>query len=216
MTFQHRFSAGYFYSFKNKRIIEIRSTLEGNYFLMLEFDKNVKQYQERPFQVFTKIKGKKVSYTPDCLITFKNADTKSIITEIRYRRELFNEKRENMLNKIRTYTSYVIEHNMHFRVITEKDIENTYLNNLKLLYRFTTEPNINGRFEEYRDQIISIIKKEGSVSVENILKTFGNSVYEKGFVLPVVWFLITSGVLKTDLNVPLTNNSIVGLNNDKN
>lgn len=216
MAFQHQFSAGYFYSFKNKRIIELKSLLERDYFLILEFDESIKQYQERPFQISSKFKNKKISYTPDCLITFKNPAAKSIIAEIRYRKDIFGEKRENILNKIRACTSYAINHNMLFRVITEEHIKGAYLNNLRFLYRFVTEPNINGRFEEYRDRILSILRKEGPTSIENILRISGNSIDEKGFTLPVVWFLITSGTLKTNLNIPLTNNSIVELNNDKN
>ena len=214
MAFQHQFSAGYFYSFKNKRIIELKSLLERDYFLTLEFDDSIKQYKERPFQISSKFKNKKVLYTPDCLITFKNPAAKSIIAEVRYRKDIFGEKRTNIINKIRACTFYAIKHNMLFRVVTEEHIRGAYLNNLKLLYRFVTEPNINGRFEEYRDRILSVLRKEGPTSIENILKTFGNSIYEKGFVLPVVWFLITSGTLKTDLSIPLTNNSIVEINSD--
>ena len=82
MAFQHPFSAGYFYSFKNKRIIELKSLLERDYFLTLEFDDSIKQYQERPFQISSKFKNKKVSYTPDCLITFKNPAAKSILQKL--------------------------------------------------------------------------------------------------------------------------------------
>ncbi len=216
MLLQNRFSTGYFYSTKNKRLIEIMSRLEGDYFLTLEFNEDVLEYKERPFKISAKIQNKKVSYTPSCLVLFKNPPYKKLLVEIKYRKEIFGEKREKLINKIRTCTFYSIKNDMHFRIVTEKNIDRTYLNNLKFLYRFTTEPSINGEFDKYKDQILSTVKEKKQVSINAILKKLGHSNHEKGFLLPVIWFLVSSRILKTDLNIPLTNNSTLELNNDKN
>ncbi|MFY4842169.1 TnsA endonuclease N-terminal domain-containing protein [Aliarcobacter butzleri] len=68
---------GYFSSYKNKRQINFESKLEHDFYLLLEFDKTVKSYQEQPFKVYYTYQDKKRRYIPDTLVNYVD-DTQKV------------------------------------------------------------------------------------------------------------------------------------------
>lgn len=69
---------GYFASYKNKTQIAFESVLERDFYMLLEFDKDVISYEEQPITINYKYKdGSKRKYTPDCLVKYKKCDKSS-------------------------------------------------------------------------------------------------------------------------------------------
>lgn len=65
-------AVGRFSSFKMKDLIHWESSLERDYFFILEFDQQVIEYYEQPLKIEYIFENKKRTYTPDILV--KRAD----------------------------------------------------------------------------------------------------------------------------------------------
>jgi len=85
----YRSVTGRFPSALNGRCIGCESRLEQEFYLKLEFDRNVCSYEEQPFKISGEIGDKKVSYTPDCLINYRDGRPDRFV-EIKYQNELDN------------------------------------------------------------------------------------------------------------------------------
>ena len=132
---QNRSVAGRFYSHKNGRLVEYESTLERDYFYLLEFDKHVIRYEEQPFGVVGRYNGKKVTYRPD-VIVLTNSEKPDII-EVKYSSDLEDEnKAEKILNKLNEMEKWAEQNGAVHQLMTEKEIRSIRLNNQKFLYGY--------------------------------------------------------------------------------
>ena len=67
---------GYFSSYKNQQHIAYESVLERDFYMLLEFDKDVLSYHEQPFRIYYELLGKQTRYTPDALVIYNNGNQK--------------------------------------------------------------------------------------------------------------------------------------------
>ena len=75
-------NTGVFYSQKNQQHIHFESTLERDYYMLLEFEPNVDYYEEQPVKLYFTHYNRQLPYTPDCIVHYKD-DTPTCIVEIK-------------------------------------------------------------------------------------------------------------------------------------
>jgi len=210
---QTRSVAGYFYSVKNKRNIDFESQLEKKFYLMFEFDDEIERYQEQPVKVETVLFAKKITYIPDCLIYFKQElNKKPLLVEIKYLKEI-SEKKEKIINKVKAVSKYSKENGLMFKIFTDKKINETYIDNIKFLYRYSEKPKLNGKYDEYEIKICSALYRN-NLRVNELLNIVALNDSEKIIILPVIWHLVFKKKLSLNLYNPLTNNVLVTFNRE--
>ncbi|MHB1646576.1 MAG: TnsA endonuclease C-terminal domain-containing protein [bacterium] len=210
---QTRSVAGYFYSFKNKRNIDFESQLEKKFYLMFEFDGDIERYQEQPVKVEAILNNRKITYIPDCMIYFNPVlERKPLLIEIKYLKEVI-EKKEKIKNKVKSVSKYSKENGYSFKIFTDKRINETYIDNIKFLYRYCDKPKINNKYAEYENKILSALV-DNSLTVSELLECISSDNLEKITVLPVIWHLIFKKYITTDLYKPLNNSVLLILNRE--
>ena len=211
---QTRSVAGYFYSFKNKRNIDFESQLEKKFYLTFEFDDEIERYQEQPVKINSVLNGRKISYFPDCIVYFKpELQRKPLLVEIKYAKEI-KEKKEKIINKIKVVSKYSKENGYLFKIFTDKKLNETYVDNLKFLYRYFEKPRLNGKYDDYENKIYKALANLDNIVVKNLLDCISRNDVEKMTILPLVWHLICRKVLLTDFNKPLSNSTEITLNKE--
>lgn len=210
-----RVVTGYFYSVKNKRTMEYESLVERDYYLALEYDDSVMRYEEQPFAVVKRVDAKDRTYYPDCFITFyPETCRRPLLVEVKSKGDLNDPKKALKLKfKIEAIEEYARENGMDFKLVLDTEIRGQRLNNLKFLYRNATSPKT---FELYKQKISEALQSCGVITVCEILDAVAQDKTERALILPSIWHLLSRGVLKTDLNIPLTNSSVLEVDNEKN
>ena len=202
---QTRSVAGYFYSLKNKRNIDFESQLEKKFFLSFEFDDSIEKYQEQPVKIDAILNGRKISYFPDCLVWFKpELNAVPLLIEIKYLKEII-EKKEKIANKARTVSAYARENGMTFKILTDRRVNETYMDNIKFLYRYWQKPKAADKYER---RILSAVA-DGGLNVAGILDRISPVLMEKAEALPVIWHLVFTKRLAANLYLPLTNSAFL-------
>lgn len=213
---QERSVAGKIFSLKNNRLVSFESQLELAFIYHLEFSENVLYYTEQPFKVYHNNGKTKTYYIPDFVVYYKDFNQKPLLVEIKYSKEI-TEKANYVKRKISAFNSYAKENNFDFRLITERELLGYRLTNYKFLYGYITVPEHIIDFTEIKYSILNFVREKIKTTPQEIINTLGNSLEEKAKLLTVIWHLVANSVLITDLDKPLTNGSIISLNDkDKN
>ncbi|RBQ32787.1 hypothetical protein CRU92_03465 [Arcobacter sp. FW59] len=199
---------GYFPSKKNSRSIFFESMLEKKLFLSLEFDENVLNYLEQPVIIEYTNKNRKTTYCPDCLINYKNSESKLI--EVKYSSELIDKEDEFKI-KFEQAKLYANENNLIFDIFTEKSIEPIELKNMEFLYSFA----FNKKDDEKEKYIIKTLKSIEDTTITELLSLLSNNRFEQAKYLPSIWKLVFDNII--DINYKTEQigmNSIIRLKNE--
>lgn len=189
---------GYFSSYKNKRQINFESKLEHDFYLLLEFDENVKNYQEQPFKVYYIYQDKKRRYTPDTLVNYVN-DTQKVfevkpIFKIQNDIEL-QEKIELQKEKIKE------EKNLELCIFTDADIDKIYMDNIKIIYNFAfIKEN-----KEIQDKIRNeLLKLNVSLPIKELLDRLTSNQSDRLKYIPYLWNLVFNNPACIDFTKKIT------------
>ena len=194
---------GYFSSYKNKRQINFESKLEHDFYLILEFDKTVKNYQEQPFKIYYTYQEKRRRYTPDTLVNYVDGTQKVFevkpIFKIQNDVEL-QEKIELQKQKIKE------EKNLELCIFTDVNIDKIYLNNIKIIYNFAFI-KIN---KEIQDKIRKeLLKLNVPIAVKNLLDRLTNTKADRLKYIPYLWNLVFNNLECMDFTKKITMASII-------
>lgn len=195
---------GRFPSVLNGRCIGYESKLEHDYYLTLEFDHSILRYEEQPLEVPGVVNNRKVTYIPDCLITYK--DTRPpLLVECKYSSE-FTDENKKLQIKIARLKEYANDNNLHFQIITEKDISRAVLANCLRLYRYAKPPL---RITEHRARIHAALRASDCMTCRDLLQALATSPAEQANFTPSIWHMLFTGELTIDMNSPISLNSIL-------
>lgn len=195
---------GRFPSVLNGRCIGYESKLEHDYYLTLEFDRTLLKYEEQPLEVPGVVNGRNVNYVPDCLITYK--DTRPpLLVECKYSSELAEEE-EKLKLKIARLKEYANDNNLHFQIITEKDIASAVLANCLRLYRYAKPPL---KIAEHQARIHGVLKASGCMTCRELLQSLAPAPAEQAYFTPAIWHMLFVGELTTDMNTPISFDSVL-------
>lgn len=202
----YRSVTGRFFSLKNKRAVSFESTLERDFFLSLEFDDSVENYEEQPLTITYESQGTK--YTPDCLA--QCVDGSKILYEIKYTTDLEKDA-EELAPRFKLAERYVGEHGMAFRIVTELNIRGPKLENQRFIYGFSDPPGNTA----YLQQLI-LDHLAAPLPLKSLLERLSADRLRQAAYTPVIWHLVFSGILKVDVNIPISNKSIIQVNHGPN
>lgn len=198
---------GVFYSFKNDRHIEFESSLERDFFLLLEMDETVQSYEEQPVTLYYTYANRKRSYTPDCIIHYVDESKSPCIVEVKPS-NVVKDNKIFLKQKFEQIERYLYENDMDFKLFTEYDIRTQRLENCKYIYPFS---NVQDN-PTYTDTITNIVKKAKKIAFLDLLNLCSDDKYIRASYTPYIWHLIFKRVLYMDLDQPISNNSIIRLN----
>lgn len=209
----HLVVTGGFASEKNDRLLGFESLLEKDYMTLLEYDDTVKSFEEQPVRIPVTAKGRRLSpYVPDVLVNFHPGRggkvRKSLLVEVKPTRYLIKHA-EKYKPKFAAAKAYAAERGWQFQIATEKEIRSPLLNNLKFLREYH-------RFSPSTQEIAPVleaVKAVGSNCTFSVLldRLCGDDTGHRLRVIPIVWHLVATRLLRTDLNVPLTDQTAISL-----
>lgn len=204
-----RVPTGHFPSKLNGRLMDYESPLERDFFQYLEFEDGIEKYEEQPFEVEKRLGDKGPPLYPDCLVTYTPCTNKRLLlVEVKSVEDLKDPTKAKELRvKFSILREYARTRGMDFKVVTDKHIRGTYLDNLKFLYPYLLkEPKA---LKLYKTRILDIVKSSGPLSVTKVLDILAKNKTERAVILPPIWYLVSIKLLSTDLRKPLTNSSII-------
>lgn len=182
------------------------STLERDYFSLLNFDTHVVSYEEQPVAIpWQDALGKERNYTPDVLVNYDNTISK--LVEIKYRSEL-REKWLELKPKFKAAIAYCRQQGWRFKIITEVEVRGTELNNIKFLNGYLGLNN-NDAFQSKCNKLLEIISDLIQTTHEDLLAIISNDKMNQAEWIPVLWFLVATQQINTNLSEPLTMKSII-------
>lgn len=196
--FSNRSITGKRPSQKTGRLHQFESTLERDYITLLEADDEVEKYVVQPVTIYYTHEGLTRKYTPDVAVYFKNvAKRKDLLVEIKYEEELFK-KQEEYAARFKAAAVYAKEKGMEFCTLTEKQIRNDYLLNIKFLGRY-----LNTAI----DSLLSVfihdqLGEHGSLTPMSLLEA--TIVTQKEQILYTLWQMLAQRQLACDLNTKIT------------
>jgi hypothetical protein len=200
----YRSVTGTFPSHKNKRNIFYESLLERDFCLLLEFNDDVISYEEQPFRLYYKSANSKKRYTPDVLVHYKPSLNKiPCVFEVKMSDEI-KEKKVFFEEKFNQIEKYINLNDLEFKMFTELDMDEIYLENAMFLYRYR---DLNNQL--ISKNILEKIKLFSETSINNFLEHFSSNKFEQIELLPYIWQLIFLKKINTDMNIKITNSSII-------
>lgn len=114
------------------------SGLERDFLILLDFDLTVVRFEEQPVTItYSDPEGKTRTYTPDALAFYRNdlpyvRPKRPRLFEVKYTEDLKKNWKE-LKPKFKAAFRYARECGWTFKIVTEKKIKSTYLDNAKFL-----------------------------------------------------------------------------------
>ncbi len=187
-------------SAKTGQLVHLESALERDFCCLLEFGPDIVSYVEQPVTIEYNLEGKPRRYTPDFLV-FYAGEKPAVLVEIKYRVDLRNNWTQ-LKPKFRAAQNYAASKGWEFRLYTESEIQTPYLQNAKLLLRFK-DPFLPVR-PEWRQLLLDTMSRlNTSTPADLILVALGDGK-RQAELLPVLWHLVSRGLIGSDLFQPLT------------
>ena len=201
----HRSLRAFHPSDKNKRLIQLESALERDFCCLLEFEVEITSYVEQPVTVEYLVAEHSRHYTPDFLIRYLD-ERPAVLAEIKYRADL----RENWAEykpKFRAAQRYAASRGWVFRLYTEVEIQNCYLDNVKFLLRFRSfhQPPPAA----FAQRLLQVLAQQGESTPAALLALASEEVARQAELIPTLWQLVGKGMIGCNLLRPLTMNSPV-------
>lgn len=183
-------------SLKMNRNIWWESLIERDFLYLVEYDPDVVSYQEQPFRINFTLQEKLRHYTPDFLVERKH---KRQVIEIKPKNKLADGSHDLLFNSVAPICQ---EQGYEFLVVTDEMIRvEPRLTNIKILWRYARTP-IYPVHQLYCQEFFRQMK---TPKLEELISFFDS----KGIEKDVVYNLIYSGIISTNLMLPLKAESIV-------
>jgi len=197
---------------RTQSMTAFESSLERDFLLLLDFDPDVEFYEEQPVKItYHDESGRRRIYTPDVLVRYRidhlqASHTQPHLCEVKYRDDLRQHWAEYR-PKFRVAQRYARQRGWRFRVVTERHVRTPYLENVKFLRAYQTIP-IN---ERYRTQFLNALSALEETDPARLLTATSQDRWQQAQMLPMLWQLIATRQVDTDLSQPLTMQSRIRL-----
>lgn len=193
-------NVGKFPSIKMKRIICWESLIERDLIYLLEFDREVRFYEEQPRRITYMRDGKQHYYTPDFMV--KRNDTEQFV-EVKLEEKVKKQKYEVLFREISWLCQ---EEGSEFVVVTDKMIRvEPMLSNVKMLYRYARTP-IHLRYQLLCQEFL---RSKLTATVIELSEFFATKQVENE--KHIVYALIYWGYLEADLMTLISSNAVISL-----
>jgi len=183
-----------------KRSIGYESTLERDFVSLMAFDPDVTDIEEQPVRIdFQDSEGRMRHYTPDYLVHRLGAPT--LLIEVKPKKFL----KPDLDAKFAAARRYAEARGWVFEVWTEREIRTPRLDNIRFLLPFRHRPTDPGRAA----RILRHFEEGGPMSGGAVLDACWSDETERNIGLGVLWHLIATGEIHTDLDKELTMDSVL-------
>jgi len=190
---------------KNGTTHSFESSLERDYLKILEFDNLVEEYVEQPIEIQYKNNELERHYTPDVLVFYRkdlepSKEYSPLLVEVKYRKDL-KENWDELKPKFKAATHYASQKNWRFKILTEKEIRTSYLDNVKFLLPYQRKDMVDAN-----DSILLLewLKKFDLSTPAEIIAAAARDRYKQAELLYSLWMLISTRRIGCDLLTPLT------------
>lgn len=194
---------GYFKSYKNNKQLAFESILERDFFMLLEFDRDVVSYEEQPLKINYKLKARNTRYTPDVLVTYQDGSKK--VFEVKYQSDIDSDTK--LQHKISVLKEEIAQQiSLPFETFTDSQIDQIYLKNCVFLYKnafISKNLTITNKILE------NINKLSKSASIKSFLDVLSTKQTEQLQVLPYLWHEIFKNISLVNMNQPITMSSLL-------
>lgn len=193
---------------RTQSMTAFESSLERDFLLLLDFDPDVEWFEEQPVKItYHDESGRRRTYTPDVLVRYRTdrlqiRNTKPLLCEVKYRDDL----RQHWVAyrpKFRAAQCYARQRGWRFRLVTERHIRTPYLDNVKFLRPYRTVP-VN---DLYRTRLLNTLAHLEETDPASLLAAVCNDRWQQVQLLPLLWQLVATRQVSTDLYQPLTMHS---------
>lgn len=193
------FVTGAFSSRKSAEMIPFESLLEKDYLFLLEFDDSVSNIEGQPVRI--PVPGVRNGYVPDFLSHFQPAKKKRplrvpLLVEVKKSTDL-KKNAEKYALKFATAAKYAEDNELEFQVLDETQIRSPRLSNLKFLRAYR---NFHPHPEDV-ERVLEVAGRQQTSSL-TILENLADSDESKLRWLPVIWSMVVTGKLITDMSQP--------------
>lgn len=184
-------------SLKRNDLVDFESSLERDYIYILEFDEDVRYYYEQPL----KIEFKNRYYVPDFFVEYWDG-TKEVI-EIKYTVDLIDNA-SKYTAKFKATEEFCNSNSMTFKILTENEIRNDYLFNIKFLRRIqiihtSQESEYFNEFELLEQNM----KKLKKATINSLLDSCTSCESKRAELIQYLWLMIIHRKLNVDLSIKL-------------
>lgn len=180
------------------------SPLERDYYLLLEFDPLVIDYDPQPFQIkYRKPDGRPEEYYPDTLVHYRPVSAgvpppRNLLVEVKPRQELRDHWAE-FEPAFRAAWRFALERGWGFKTMTEREIRGPYLENLRFLVRYRSLI----AHPEIEPKILAYFTKHGGRNALHFLEDTWTLREDRAKGIPYLWRLLAKRIIHADLNTPL-------------
>lgn len=193
----HRGNRGKITAYKAGGRAEFESTLERDFYFLLEMDDRVESFQPQPVRIpYETLSGRKTSYVPDALVTYKDGRPPCLF-EIKHVEELRDDPSSFRL-KFRAARAYCRDQGWTFCTATEKSIRGIQLTNITFLRPYLDQ----GRHFSATD--LAFIREKLVQPMTGEALFMGLPLLRRGELLPALWHLVASGEVRVQLSEPLS------------
>lgn len=210
----HLHLTGLISSPKNPAQVAFESTLERDFYILLDFRDDVLRFEEQPVTLkYVDATGVTRPYTPDTLVTFR-PDPVSGETPPRWLVEVKDRdgiRRDwpSIKRKYRTARRYARERGWRYGFMTEKEIRTPFLDNARFLRSYrrrAADPAL-------REAILSALAAHGETCVDDLLERIAQDPWKHAEAIATLWTLVAQGEVDCDLDAPLTMRARIGIPN---
>jgi len=184
------------------------STLERDFLTLLEFSPDVERFEVQPVTLSWHDGTGERRYTPDALVHFRRTERTTpavILYEVKYRAEL-REKWEELRPKFRAAIRFARAQGWRFKLISEREIRTTYLDNARFLLPYVRQgpPPVADM-----DLLDAMLRGRREANVEQLLQVACQDQWNRARLLPAAWYLVGTFHFGADLHSPLTMHSLL-------
>jgi hypothetical protein len=180
-----------FASLKNKKTINVKTSLEKDFLYHLEFSSEVIAYEEYFHKVFYPENNKYLPFVFDFLIHYKEKKELAIIRPIN----------NCSLPSLRKIAEACVSKGYEFKIYEEPQIRTQKLINLKLLYKYSRlKVSVNHQIALHK-----CFSNCSALLLEDVQKYF----VCHNLAPEIIYTLLFQKILHTDLNEPLFSKSVI-------
>jgi hypothetical protein len=196
---------------KNNRLIDFESALERDFIYLLEFEDSIESFVEQPICIEFEYEGQKRKYTPDFFVKYMRQDQPPMLVEIKYRNDI-RENWKTLKPKFKAAKQYALFNGWIFKIYTEIEIREAYLDNVKFLLNYRN--NVNLPNQKYKAFILNILNEVQETTPNKVLSMASNDSDTPINIIPTLWNMVSQGLIGCFLDKKLTmESSIWGIKN---
>jgi hypothetical protein len=198
------FVTGGYSSRKNKDIDDFESLLEKDFLLLLDFDDDVESFEVQPVRI--PVAGVPRGYVPDVLVKYRpdsqtGAVRKPTLVEVKTTEDLARNA-EKYAPKFAAARQYAEEKGWDFTTMDQNAIRTPRLGNLKFLREYR---NVTPSAADIQTVLGAMADADGKTTSQSLLQALTSTDDDKLYWLPIIWSMLLTRHLATDLDQPFTN-----------